>query len=515
VDGRVDYVELSLIRGYHGDELILDEEFECLKYICTHNPDFLHNVLGFLSTMTTDGETMRSMYRCGMVAMLLTSCATALYAQDGPDTSLTDAEKLYGLSLVWKEADYNFPLFAKVPALDWDSAYQAFVPLVLEAETTVEYYRVLIRFAALLQDGHTQVMMPSWVFQQHVFDQPKIRVTPAEGRALVWNVEEPLASQVPVGSEILAVDGTPIEEYLEREVYPLMGWQSVRFRRSFAMTGWYPNGIGLLWGLSGTQVALTVRTPTGEERTVTATRDSFSRRSPWVRDFPSNDPFEFRWLDHDVAYVALNTFGDRAVEAQFDSIAPELHRAAGVIVDVRRNSGGSNGIPRRITARHLTSDTLVGSRWRTRISNAAHRAWGRWEDEYKPFYTGDAWHEADPVVVLPDLSVPKLDVPIVVLIGRNTGSAAEDFLVWLDGMENVTLVGEPTAGSTGQPLHIDLPGGGSARILTKHDTYPDGREFLGVGVQPDVFVARTVEDVIDERDGMLERALVELRDRVR
>jgi hypothetical protein len=450
-----------------------------------------------------------------IVATLIASGAATANAQDSAVTSLTEAERLYGLSLIWKEADYNFPLFAKLPALDWDSAYQAFLPQVLEAETTVEYYRVLTRFAALLRDGHTQVLMPPWVYQQHVFDQPKIRVTSAEGRPIVWNVEAPLASQIPLGSEILAVDGVPVDEYLEREVYPLMRGLSVRFRRSFAMAGWYVNGVGLLWGPAGSQVAVTVRTQDGDERTVTVTRDSSSRRSAWVRDFPSNDPFEFRWLDDAVAYVALNTFGDRAQEERFDSIAPELHRAAGVIIDVRRNSGGSNGIPRRITARHLTSDTLMGARWRTRINNAAHRAWGRWEREYEPYYTGDAWNEVEPDLVIPDATVPKLQVPIVVLIGRSTGSAAEDFLVWLDGLANVTLVGEPTAGSTGQPLFIDLPGGGSARILTKHDTYPDGREFLGVGIQPDVLVERTVSDVVEERDGMLEHAIEILRQRMR
>jgi C-terminal processing protease CtpA/Prc len=81
----------------------------------------------------------------------------------------------------------------------------------------------------------------------------------------------------------------------------------------------------------------------------------------------------------------------------------------------------------------------------------------------------------------------------------------------LDGLENVTLVGEPTTGSTGMPLSIALPGGGSARIVTKHDTYPDGREFLGVGIQPDVFVEPTVADLMAGRDGMLEEALMVLR----
>ena len=39
--------------------------------------------------------------------------------------------------------------FDQVPDLDWDSAYQAFIPRVLAAPTTWDYYRELQRFAAL------------------------------------------------------------------------------------------------------------------------------------------------------------------------------------------------------------------------------------------------------------------------------------------------------------------------------------------------------------------------------
>ena len=92
--------------------------------------------------------------------------------------------------MIWKEADYNFPLFKQRPALNWDSAYQAFVPKALSAQSTIDYYRVLLRFVALLRDGHTQVTMPPWVFRRHVFDQPKISLTAVQGKAIVSNTEE-------------------------------------------------------------------------------------------------------------------------------------------------------------------------------------------------------------------------------------------------------------------------------------------------------------------------------------
>ncbi|WP_315818881.1 S41 family peptidase [Paraflavitalea speifideaquila] len=88
-------------------------------------------------------------------------------------------------------------------------------------------------------------------------------------------------------------------------------------------------------------------------------------------------------------------------------------------------------------------------------------------------------------------------MPLVVLIGNNTASAAEDFLIALDDLKGrATVIGERTYGSTGQPLMFDLPGGGSARVCTKRDTYSDGREFVGYGVKPDIEVKRTVEDYV-------------------
>ena len=54
---------------------------------------------------------------------------------------------------------------------------------------------------------------------------------------------------------------------------------------------------------------------------------------------------------------------------------------------------------------------------------------------------------------------------------------------------------------------FDLPGGGSARICTKQDTYPDGREFVGYGVKPDVEVKPTWQDYLQKKDVDLEQRL--------
>jgi C-terminal processing protease CtpA/Prc len=102
-------------------------------------------------------------------------------------------------------------------------------------------------------------------------------------------------------------------------------------------------------------------------------------------------------------------------------------------------------------------------------------------------------------------------VPTVLLLGHNTASAAEDFLILADNQKHMTKIGAHSFGSTGQPYLFDLPGGGLARVCTKKDTYPDGREFVGYGIKPDIEVKQTLDDYIQKRDPVLQKALEYLK----
>ena len=98
----------------------------------------------------------------------------------------------------------------------------------------------------------------------------------------------------------------------------------------------------------------------------------------------------------------------------------------------------------------------------------------------------------------------------MVLSGPATFSAAEDFLVAWKNSGRGKIIGEASGGSTGQPLSFALPGGGSARVCTKKDMFPDGAEWVGKGIQPDIVVQATVADVQAGKDTVLNRALAYL-----
>jgi C-terminal processing protease CtpA/Prc len=125
---------------------------------------------------------------------------------------------------------------------------------------------------------------------------------------------------------------------------------------------------------------------------------------------------------------------------------------------------------------------------------------------------GEFWHMGDTMMFNNDLKVQRLEQPLIILMGNNTASAAEDFLVMLDQIPNRAItIGQKSYGSTGQPLILELPGGGKARICTKRDTYPDGREFVGYGIKPNIEVEKNIEDLINGKDTELELALKEFK----
>ena len=81
-------------------------------------------------------------------------------------------------------------------------------------------------------------------------------------------------------------------------------------------------------------------------------------------------------------------------------------------------------------------------------------------------------------------------------------------------MKRGLIIGEPTGGSTGQPLIVSLPGGGGAVICSKRDKFPDGTDFVGRGIQPDKIVPPTISDFRARRDTVLEAALQEMRSKL-
>jgi carboxyl-terminal processing protease len=220
----------------------------------------------------------------------------------------------------------------------------------------------------------------------------------------------------------------------------------------------------------------------------------------------------------------LNSFANSEIVADFEKILPDLKGQRGVIIDLRRNGGGESDIGYAIL-KYFIDRPVLTFKWKTREHRAAYKAWGKWTSEMPPedlanldeerkeyleHYRGAAWIEGQPDTIYP-VSAGGAIGPIVVLTGPLTASAAEDFLVALDSYEPAVFIGRRTAGFTGTPLVLDLPGGGIVLINTTIEMFPDGVEITN-GIKPDIEIEPTMQDVIDGKDAALERARSFLKD---
>ena len=97
---------------------------------------------------------------------------------------------------------------------------------------------------------------------------------------------------------------------------------------------------------------------------------------------------------------------------------------------------------------------------------------------------------------------------IVLLTSPITFSAAESFVIDMKESGNVVLIGEPTAGDTGnRPKTFKTSNGMCFRIPTASPSVsPQGFPLEGIGVAPDYFISQTVSDFIKNRDAQLEFA---------
>lgn len=402
--------------------------------------------------------------------------------------NLSEDEKIAGLSKFWAEAKFGFVYFDRVPDLDWDAIFMEYLPRVRASKSTLEFYRLLIEMTARLKDGHTGVWMPKELADE-AYASPLLRTALVEGKVIVVAAAPPLADRgVTPGIEVVAVDGGPVMEYAKSRVTPYV---SSSTRQDLAARVY---GYALLQGPKRAPVGLTLRD---------ASDRTFQRKVPRATSAEywktwNGDLMTFRMLSGNIAYVALNSFNDPKVADMFEAAFPQIARADALVLDVRENGGGDSSVGNRVLA-CLTDRAIPVGPWDTREYRPTFRAWGRREIRF-----------AAPADSLPPNGKFLYTKPIVLLTSARTFSAAEDFTASFRDMKRGRIVGEPTGGSTGQPLSFTLPGGGGARVCTRHCTFADGTEFVGVGIPPDVAVSPTIADLRAGRDTVLEAALREL-----
>jgi carboxyl-terminal processing protease len=187
--------------------------------------------------------------------------------------------------------------------------------------------------------------------------------------------------------------------------------------------------------------------------------------------------------NEDIAYVRLSRFSDNAGERLRDTINSTIQErdVRGMVFDLRGNPGGLLREAVNVSSLFLPDDELVLIE---RFSDGS-------EDLYRA--SGGA--------IVPE------DLPIVVLVDEGSASASEIVSGALQDTGRAVLLGATTFGKGSVQLPHHLSDGSLMRVTIAKWYTPKDRSIDGTGLEPDILVEITEEQIEAEEDPQRNRAL--------
>lgn len=420
--------------------------------------------------------------------------AAALVPRTLPGQQLSATERGVAVATIWAEARYNYAYWDRVRS-DWDSALAANLRLAAEPQSDLVFYRRLRRLLALLGDGQASVIAPPHLRSRVA--RPPLLLAGAERRPFILDYAENDEMRVARPerlAEIIAVQGIPAETWIRDSVLPEISGATAADRWARAVA-W------MLEGEKGTSLHLLVRVPRGEPRGLSVTR-SLSLNDRWPLDPPA---FSMDTVPGAIAVVRIASLADAEAVRQLDRVFPDFGRVQGIVLDLRQAAAGKTEYAYQILAR-LTDHPFPAVRWKTPEYRAGFRAWNLADSAF-------TWYGLDYGTVAPRTERPAYGGPIAVLISSGTSGAAEDLIAAFRAAGRGVIIGEPSAGSPGDVATFALPKSWGVQFSVARHQAPDGTEFAGIGIKPDILVSRTVNDLLAGNDAALERAREYLKGR--
>jgi len=395
---------------------------------------------------------------------------------------------------------YTFTDFKKI---NWNAIVAAIRPQIVKAEqdkSLEEFNIAMLRFSAMFHDGHLSVDPPQDYFEKldgggvglvlgYTSDNAII------ARKVLDNLPAAKAG-IKKGAEILQWDGGPVKQAID----------GVDLLFAPASS---PQGILLskLQFLTRSPVDTTVNirfqnpgeSPQSVSLTSVQERQSLYQSTTYPEQNIAEAPLERFYIGQLIGFIRVNTFfGDSILLVHsWNSAIQEFKDlgVSGLIIDVRSNAGGNGGVA------GYFAGSFYKQSFELNESFQADKATGKFVSEGK--------FTVDPTAL-------QWDKPVAVLIGPECASACEIFSAAMAHDPNHLLVGMyPTSGVEAGVGPWTLPGKLSFQAPVIRFQNPDGSIFLeGVGVQPNVQVPLTADNLTSDNDVVLVAAAQALQQQI-
>ena len=205
------------------------------------------------------------------------------------------------------------------------------------------------------------------------------------------------------------------------------------------------------------------------------------------KDYKAIGGIKYQILEDNIGYIYYGSFSNAIGESNLDEVLNELSICDGLILDIRNNGGGLLTMSDRIASRFTNKKVLTG---------------------YLCYKTGPGHNDfsrPEPIYVEPATDRVRWQKPVAVLTNRHAFSSANDFVSKMKVMPQATIIGDKTGGGSGLPFSSELPNGWSVRFSASplYDADMNHTEF---GIEPDIKVSMSTEDMSNGKDTIIETA---------
>ncbi|MEE3392551.1 MAG: S41 family peptidase [Lachnospiraceae bacterium] len=208
--------------------------------------------------------------------------------------------------------------------------------------------------------------------------------------------------------------------------------------------------VELVRGKEGTKVSITIRKPSGEEKTVECSREEIKSETVGSAS-----------LDDGLFYIRVTAF-DEVTKDQFKKAleTAEKEKAKGLIIDLRDNGGGLLSTAQDMLDRFLPEGKLL-------------------------VYTKDKNGKKEELMAE---DKDQCDIPAAILVNKNTASASEVFSGCLLDYKKAVLVGAKTFGKGIVQTSYAFDDGTAIKFTTAKYYTPKGKNIHGTGFTPEIKV---------------------------
>ncbi|MBQ4811481.1 PDZ domain-containing protein [Pseudoalteromonas luteoviolacea] len=279
-----------------------------------------------------------------------------------------------------------------------------------------------------------------------------------------------------VGDELVAVDGQDIHDLIKEKVAYSMATEKTAKSKVLGTQA-------MLRANPTDTITLDVKNKDNQLSSLQLKTDQLQYQSynRAAARYKHSGQAKHQILDNNIHYFDLS----QVTNEELPSFISKLEQASGIIVDLR--SYPSDWLAWQNFLMVIHDGEIEGPAYYNRISN---------HPDYEQRYV----HEVN----VSRSGISKvLNKPMVVLSSRYSVSRNEFVLAFFQNL-NIPVVGEVTNGINGDVTELLFGGSGPNRMVVYFTgaevRQADGSKLIGVGVQPDVLVYPTVEDIRNNTD---------------